>query len=286
VRAYYSAKAPGRADFMVSLMRTIFSASWVVVPPLAGIVAATFEIFDVYLATSLAYLANGALFLLMMRDGQTRIPPPPKAVKHARGGQRLNEGVLMGLLAIVVVSVAMRLVALSMPLLIVGELNGTTADVGLYAGAAALVEIPFMLMWGYLVGRYLTKEAAIVISSVLLGIYILLAARADSVWDILLLQLLNGLAASALLSITISYIQDAVKGRIGLSSSFMDVVAILATLIGAAIFGTISAGGDYRSALLFAAALAVAAALVMVLGNWRRLLLRLVPEPSSGAQSG
>lgn len=275
VRAYYGERTPGRADLMVSVMRTIFATAWVIVPPAAGIIAAATSVFDVYLATSLAYLAIGAIFIAMMRDPATRVAPPaPKAAAGPKEARKLDVGTLCGLLAILIVMIAMRLVQLAMPLMIVNDLGGSISDVGVYAGTAALMEIPFMLIWGYAVGRYFSKVAIIAFSAGLLGVYILLVLRAATVMDVLILQVVNGVAASALLSINISYVQDAIKGRIGLSSSLMDVIAILATLGGAALFGTLSVDANYRQVLWAAAASAILGGVVMGVGNLDRLRLQ------------
>ncbi len=81
----------------------------------------------------------------------------------------------------------------------------------------------------------------------------------------------NGLGTAALMSVNISYVQDAIKGRVGLSTSLMDVVAIAANLLGAGAFGLLASGGDYRLALMIAAAISVLGAAVMVGGNLTRL---------------
>src|SRR5690606_19377233 len=85
------------------------------------------------------------------------------------------------------------------------------------------------------------------------------------------LLLLNGLGTAALMSVNIPYIQDAIKGRIGLSTSLMDIVAIAANLLGAAGFGVLASGGNYRLALAVAAGLSVLGAAIMAMGNLERL---------------
>jgi SET family sugar efflux transporter-like MFS transporter len=275
VRVYYNERAPERAHFMITALRTVFSVAWVIVPPLAGYVAAQYSVFDVFLASALAYLACGVIFAIMMTDPTTRIAAAPIAKPEGTGRRGLLPTPIMaGLVGILIINVAMRLVGLSMPLSIVTRLGGNVGDVGIYAGIAAALEIPFMLMWGYL-GRWLTREAIIIGNGLLLGVYILLVSQARSVMDVFLLQAINGVAAAALLSVTISYMQDAIKGRVGLSTSLMDVVGISATLGGAAVFGVLSAGGDYQLVLLAASGIAIAGGLVMLAGNIRQL--RLAP---------
>lgn len=275
VRVYYNERAPDRAHFMITALRTVFSVAWVIVPPLAGYVAAQYSVFDVFLISALAYLACGVIFAVMMTDGTTRIAAAPIAKRHANDRRGLlPTPVVAGLAGILIINVAMRLVSLAMPLSIVTRLGGTVTDVGIYAGIAAALEIPFMLMWGYL-GRWLTREAIIIGNGLLLGVYIALVSQARSVADVFWLQAINGIAAAALLSVTISYMQDAIKGRVGLSTSLMDVVGISATLVGAAVFGVLSAGGDYQLVLVTASGVAIVGGLVMLAGNVRQL--RLAP---------
>ena len=73
------------------------------------------------------------------------------------------------------------------------------------------------------------------------------------------------------MSVNIPYIQDAIKGRVGLSTSLMDIVAIGANLMGAAGFGILASGGNYRLALGVAAGLSLLGATIMALGNLGRL---------------
>lgn len=275
VRVYYNERAPERAQFMVTVLRTIFSVAWVIVPPAAGYIAAQYSVFDVFLVSAIAYVACGLIFAAMMTDRTTHIAAKPIARREGKGvAGLLPLPTVAGLVGILIINVAMRLVGLSMPLLVVTRLGGNVGDVGIYAGIAALLEIPFMLMWGYL-GRWLSREAVIIGNGLLLGVYILLVSQAQSVMDVFLLQAINGIAAAALLSVTISYMQDAIKGRVGLSTSLMDVVGIGATLFGATVFGVLSTGGDYRLVLVAAGFIAFFGGLVMLAGNLKQL--RLAP---------
>lgn len=267
VRVYYNERAPDRAQFMITVLRTVFAVAWVIVPPMAGYIAAHYSVFDVFLVSALAYLGCGLIFAAMMTDRTTRIAAKPIPKREAGAAKSLLPlPIMAGLAGILIITIAMRLVGLAMPLTIVTRLGGSVGDVGVYAGLAAAVEIPFMLMWGYL-GRWLTREAIIIGNGLLLGVYIFLVSQAQSVADVFWLQAINGVAASALLSVTISYMQDAIKGRVGLSTSLMDVVGIGATLAGAALFGLLSAGGDYQLVLVVASAIAISGGLVMLAGN-------------------
>src|SRR5690606_27394781 len=174
------------------------------------------------------------------------------------------------LAGIFIVNVAMRLFGLAMPLTIITRLGGTLADVGIFAGIGAALEIPFMLMWGYLL-RHVSREAIIAGNALLYGLFIVLVTNANSVSEVLWLQTINGVATAALMSIPFSYMQDAIKGRVGLSTSIMDVTNIGSTLIGAAIFGALTLGGSYQPVLVAAAVIALAGGTTMFAGNLVRI---------------
>lgn len=273
LRVYYLKHRPHRADFMVTAMRTVFTLAWIVVPPLAGWIAAEFRIFDVYLVSSLSYLVMAAVFALLMTDPGTAVQMP--APERAEGASwlsmfALRPGILAGLVGLVVMTGAMRLMTLTMALFIVTDLGGTLTDVGLYAGITAATEAPFMILLAYLTTR-VSKETLLAGAGVVMAIFIGLASQLSSVNSLFWLLFLNGLGTAALMSVNISYVQDAIKGRVGLSTSLMDIVAIGAQLVGAGAFGVLASGGDYRFALLVAALLSLAGGAILALGNISRL---------------
>lgn len=284
-RVYYLRQRPERADFMVTALRTVFTLAWIIVPPLAGWVAAEFSIFDVYLASSISYAIIAGIFALLMSDRSTavQIPAPVRAEGASRlSAFTLRPGTLAGLVGLVVMTGAIRLLTLAVSLFIVTDLGGTVTDVGLYAGITAATEAPFMLVLAYLTTR-MTKETLLAAAGLVMAVFIGLTSQLTSVTTLFWLLVLNGLGTAALMSVNISYVQDAIAGRVGLSTSLMDVVAIAANLMGAAAFGLLASGGDYRFTLIVASGLSVAGAAIMAFGNLPRLgLLKPVnPQPAS-----
>ena len=280
-RVYYVKHRPERADFMVTALRTVFTLAWIIVPPLAGWVAAEFSIFDVYLASSASYAVVALVFALLMSDRATAVQVA--APVRAEGASRLSvfalrPGILAGLVSLVVMTGAMRLLTLAVSLFIVTDLGGSVTDVGLYAGITAATEAPFMLLLGYLTTR-MTKETLLAGAGLVMALFMGLTSQLSSVAALFWLLALNGLGTAALMSVNIPYVQDAIKGRVGLSTSLMDVVAIAANLLGAGAFGLLAGGGDYRFTLMVAAGLSVAGAAIMVGGNLSRLG-RLKPLPT------
>jgi hypothetical protein len=135
-----------------------------------------------------------------------------------------------------------------------------------------------MVAWGYALRRF-SKHTIIICGALLYAAYLVLISRAGSVSDVMWLQLLNGPATAALLTIPISYLQDAIKGRVGLSTSLLDVVGVVSALAGAAIFGAVTAASpNYPLLFVVGAALAVGGAAILFAAH--RLLPQAVPATS------
>jgi MFS family permease len=273
VRVLYLKRVPERADFMVTALRTVFTLAWIVVPPLAGLVAAHSSIFDVYLASTLGYAAMAGIFTLLIGDQTTAVQMAvPKVAKEASWLSvfSLRPGTLAGLIGLVVMTGALRLLNLTISLYIVADLGGSVADVGLYAGITAATEAPLMLILAWMTTR-LTKETLLAGAGLVMALFIALSSQLDTISGLFWLLGLNGLGTAALMSVNISYVQDAIEGRVGLSTSLMDVVAIAANLLGAGTFGLLANGADYRLALIAAAIISVLGAAIMAAGNIERL---------------
>mgnify|MGYP000368171734 CR=1 FL=1 len=273
VRVYYVRHRPQNADFMVTALRTVFTLAWIIVPPLAGWVAARYSIFNVYLVSTLSYAAMTGVFALLMTDKTAGVQMPAPVRKEGASILsvfELRPGILAGLAGLIVMVGALRLLALSVPLFIVSDLGGTVTDVGFYAGITAAVEAPCMMLLAWLTTR-LSKETLLASAGLVMAIFMGLTSMLTSMTAFYWLLLLNGLGTAALMSVNIPYIQDAIKGRVGLSTSLMDIVAIGANLMGAAGFGILASGGNYRLALGVAAGLSILGAAIMAFGNLERL---------------
>lgn len=273
LRVYYLRHVPARADFMVAAMRTVFTLAWIIIPPVAGWVASKFSIFNVFLMSAVSYAAMGGIFALLISDKETAVQVPPPV--RAEGTSLLSTfalplGTLAGLAGLVVMTAAMRILTFTAPLFIVGDLGGTVTDVGFYAGITAAIEAPCMVLLAYLTTKW-TKETLLAAAGLVMAAFIGIASILTSMTAFYWLLLLNGLGTAALMSVNIPYVQDAIKGRVGLSTSLMDVVAIAANLLGATAFGLLTTDGNYRFALMVGAGVAVVGAAIMAFGNMSRL---------------
>jgi len=140
-RTFYNLRHPDRAEFMISVLRTIFTLAWVVVPPVAGWIAASASAFDVYGIASLAYLACAVIFFSMLPDERTRLAPATRASGGvaAEPARSIETPMLIGIVGVILIKIAIALHTTTTPLAIISSFGGTFADVGLYAGLAALL---------------------------------------------------------------------------------------------------------------------------------------------------
>ncbi len=268
-RVYYNLRNPARAEFAMSALRTLFSVSWVVVPPVAGWIASTYSVFDLFAVSALAHVGCTLIFGLLLVDKTARIGSAGKKQPDAApAGPPIPASRLVGIGGVTLVRVALGLNMMTLPLAITSEFGGTLRDVGINASVAAGLEIPCMLAWGWAAGR-IAKETILVVNALIYALYLLLVFFAGSVADVLWLQGLNAISAAALLSITISYMQESIKGRVGLSTSLMDVVTVVSVFISSAVFAVLSSGANYTTVFIGASAVSLVGAVLIGISHPR-----------------
>lgn len=265
-RVYYDQRERHNAEFRITTLRSLYAASWVLVPPLAGWIAAVYQVFDVYLLASVAYLVCGGISLAMLADPATKLvaSPPQKPTDGTREGIALP--MLVGIGGVLLVNIAIKLSGTATPLAMISNYGGSLSDVGLANGIRALLEIPLMLLWG-LAGRRVRKPTLIAAAALIFGLYMVLMAQAHSVAEVFWLQVLAAVAIAALMSVPISYMQEAIRGRVGLSTSLLDVTVVVSGLVSAGLFAVFARPDSYLSLFWVAGGLAAVGAVVLVVAH-------------------
>lgn len=267
-RAYYNRTEPKRAEFMMSVLRTLFSLAWVVAPPLAGWVASSYSVFDVFAAAAGAQVICLVVFWLLFVFPDTKVGAPPKkdATAEVREASGIPVNRLVGIGGVTLIRIAIFLHLMTLPLILTNDFHGTLADVGFNAAIAAALEIPFMLAWGAAATR-MPKELIIAVSALLYALYLGLVFFSHSVANVLWLQGLNAIATAAVVSIPISYLQETIKGRLGLSTALLDVVTVVGSMSASGIFALFSTHGSYLPVFAAASILCVAGAAAMLISR-------------------
>jgi SET family sugar efflux transporter-like MFS transporter len=264
-RVYYDQKRPGDAEFRITVLRSMYAASWVLVPPLAGWIAAVYQVFDVYLLAAVAYLGCGAISLALLASPEARIVPPAAKAEEIRGNG-IALPMLVGIGGVLLVNVSIRVSMTATPLAMVNNYGGTISDVGIASGIRALLEIPLMLLWG-LAGRRFRKHTLIAAGALVYAVCMLAMTQAQTVAHVFWLQVPVAIAIAALMSVPISYMQEAIRGRVGLSTSLLDVTFVASGLLSAGIFGLVAGPGTYLDLFWIAGALASVGAAILVFAH-------------------
>jgi SET family sugar efflux transporter-like MFS transporter len=270
-RAYYDRNAPDRAVMMTSVLRTMFSAAWVVVPPVAGWIASTTNAFNVFAFAAAGHLGCTMIFVLMLRRPDAHLPPAPRPQTKSRAFWRvLPFDRLVGLGGILALRTALLLQLTLLPLAMLTDFQGSYADVGLTAALAAGLEIPCMLAWGWIATRW-RLERILILNALIYAAYLIAITRVSTPYQVLWLQGPNAVATAALVSLTITYVQDSIKGQVGLSTSLLDVLTVAATLLTAGVFRTFSSEHSYLGGFLAAGgACLIGAGLLALAGRMNR----------------
>ena len=111
-RVFYNLRHPDRAEFMVSTLRTLFTVSWVIVPPIAGWVAASYTVFDVYGISAMAYLVSAMIFIIMLKnkEGLIGVEVDSESGKKAPSQPiKIELPILLGIGAITIIKTALMM---------------------------------------------------------------------------------------------------------------------------------------------------------------------------------
>ena len=233
-RAFFDREQPDRSQLIMSLLRSVFTVAWIIVPPLAGWLAAQTSAYAVFSISAIAHVGCTLAIALLWSQKNSVIGMDGTAAQSLPPA-KVATGHRIGVVGVALSMVALQLNISVLPLVIVSDLGGTLGQVGINSALAAAIEVPVMIGWGYLALRW-RKERILSLACFVFAVYFVLLNFADSFLHVLMLQVPAAIAIAALLSINISYLQEAIPGRVGLSTSLVDVTNVVASLAAAAIF--------------------------------------------------
>lgn len=256
---------PDQRDGIMAVIRALFAAPFVVVLPLWSVAfaagASVTLIFPVALLLSAAMLA--AVLRLWPADGSTPWDDRPSGLTFRAALAEMGRlPIAARVLALGAVTGASTVYMAIISLVMTPEVARGSADVALYVGLVAGLEVPFMLLLPNLT-RGIPRTRLIFVGAALYGIHVaLLPVLAGSafVW---LLVLPAAIGGAVTLTIPIAYLQDLLADRPGAGASLMAVQRLAGDVIAATCFalGTTLAGYGTVALLGVAVSLIGAAAL-------------------------
>lgn len=237
IRSLSNRLAASEARAITSVVRAIFSGSWILVPGLVALwISTSPSMLGAWGFSAIACLAGFLVILAFM---------PPIRSEPAKEVERLSffaslklattPVMLMRVSSMSLVTAATRLIAIIQPLIITGRAGGTLIDVGIVAGSCAALEIPFMLIWGSLLKR-LSVLQALAVGALIYAVFMGLLSFASQPWHIYLLLIPNAFGVAAILSLPLSYFQDLWLDKPGLGTSLNQMTSFLSAGMSALAF--------------------------------------------------
>ncbi|NUB44698.1 hypothetical protein GEU84_009915 [Fertoebacter nigrum] len=255
---------PAQRDSIQSAVRAVFALPFVIVLPLWSLAfSAGVGVMAVYPAATL--LALGLLALIWRfwpQDGRTVWADPKSGLSFVQSlAEMANRRVLIRVVLLGAVNTAVALYMVLIGLVFHDTPGRDEADVALFVGLVAGLEVPFMLAMP-LALRLACKTVLIAAGAALYAAYLIalpLLAASPLVW---LLTLPCAIGGAAILALPIAYLQDLMAARPGAGSSLM----ALQRVVGDGFCATAFAIGTFASGYGLAAVLGGACTLAGGLG--------------------
>ncbi len=250
---------------ILAVIRAFFAAPFVVVLPLwAAAFAAGAPVTAIFPAGLVLALVMAALVWRgWPRDGAAGYDDRPSGLTARAALAELARARVLGrVVALGAVTGASTVYMAVIALVLVPAAGRGPADVALYVGLVAGLEVPFMLMVPRLL-RGVSRPVAILGGAVLYGLHLaLIPVLAGSPW-LWALVLPAAMGGAVTLTVPIAYLQDLLAERPGAGASLMAVQRMAGDVMAAACFalGTALAGYGLVAGLGVAVSLAGAAAL-------------------------
>jgi MFS transporter, SET family, sugar efflux transporter len=252
-------------------VRSVFSAAWVIGPPLGLFVAVRYGFGPLYLATAGLSLATAVLG----RWGLRRVPKPgiseaSAAARPATRAARRRAGLparmwlLLG--AIVALGTVNQVYSIDVSLYVTQDLHHGAQIIGWMAGLCAGLEIPVMIFTGRIADR-VGKLRVVLAAAVVAVVFFCLLPLASSPLELLGLQVLNATWVGVSLSIPMAMVQEEAPGGAGAASSLYSSAFMAASLLAGVVAGVTATAVGYGNVFWACAALsAIAGALLLVRG--------------------
>jgi hypothetical protein len=256
----------------MAVIRALFALPFVVVLPLWAVVFA--QGIEVTAIFPVGLVMAGGMLLVVLRhwpkDGATAWEDRPSGLSFGAALAEMGQPRLAArVLALGAVNAAATIYIAIVSLVMVADVGRGTADVALYVGLVAGLEVPFMLMLPRLT-RGVDRTLLILAGAALYAVHVaLLPVLAGSalVW---LLVLPAAVGGAITLTVPIAYLQDLLADRPGAGASLMALQRLASEVIAALCFALGTALASYGLVAALGVAVSVAGAAALWWADRRR----------------
>lgn len=239
-----------------AIVRSCIAIAWVAAPPLGFFLQA-------WIGFEAQYYVVGSLYFVVGAVAYVSLPHTPKSELRKPSLQlpQGNAGIVLAVVAFALLFGANHSYVLGLPLLITQELQAPAHTAGWLMGTAAALEIPVMLIAGWLANRLGLVGMIRFGCGAAIALYAAVW-QADSVWQLFALQILNATFVGCIAGLGITLFQNMMPGKAGVASATFTNTNQLGNVLGSAfvaVFADIYGYQHLYAVNMVAAMLALAA---------------------------
>ena len=245
-----------------TIMRTQISLAWIVGPPLAFSLMISMGFEFLFSLGALAFACSGMLALLLLPKMQRQLPAQSSNITTQAPRQN-RRSTLFLFLTTMLVFCCNSVYLINMPLYVIKELQLEEKLAGILMGTAAGLEIPIMLLAGYLT-RYVSKKSLLLFAIVCGLLFYAALLIVENPWLLIAIQLLNGALIGIIATIGMLYFQDLMPQQLGSATTLFTNAVKSSWVIAGPVAGVIAEIWNYASVFYFCLLAIVLAFLCML----------------------
>lgn len=238
------------AVMFTTIMRTQISLAWIVGPPLSFFIALNWGFDYMYLVAGSAFLLCAGVSRLLPKISPQRAAQKLQVLAHTAPRQ----SVIYLFIANLLLWTCNSMYLINMPLFVINELHLDKELAGTLMGTAAGLEIPVMIIAGYLT-QYFGKKSLMLLAMFAGFIFYIGMLFATQTWQLLILQGFNAVLIGIVATIGMLYFQDLMPNQMGSATTLFSNAAKASWIIGGPIAGAIAEIWHYHSVFYLAVVL-------------------------------
>lgn len=216
--------------FAMSTLRSLISLGFLIGPLCGTVILGASGYRGLFWGTAAIYavIAGLVLFFLPRRNIEMSGPAKKRSASEASFG---SKRIWLALVAIVFLFVIIYINSINTPLLIVHELHGTHAEVGMVVSISAGLEIPIMLILGAL-SRKISNHSLMIGACVIGILYYTVLSVSTQPWQIIAAQLLQATFVAIVMGNGLSYFTGLLPDSPGLATTLYSNTSTIGKLLG------------------------------------------------------
>ncbi|WP_439259716.1 MFS transporter [Lonepinella sp. BR2930] len=238
------ADSTGKETVMFStIMRTQISLAWIVGPPLSFSIALNWGFDWMYSIAALAFLFCGIIAITLLPK-----VPHKKMEQNTLLQAPVNnrKSVIYLFVTVFMIFNCNGMYLINMPLYVINELHLSAELAGTLMGTAAGLEIPIMLLGGYLT-KYFSKKA-LIFTALGAGLLFYLGLLVfQNTWQLVLLQFFNAIFIGIIATLGMVYFQDLMPRQAGAATTLFSNAAKLSWVVAGPIAGWLAQFWHYST---------------------------------------